>query len=106
MLAKMDEHSLFDHSAGINPFLPCDGHEIHFDQSLLEYTLEYDRHWTCCICVPYGASVWQLGDSPDQNGIFKIEIKKAKADTVRRKIRVGLPETLKRSDISRIANIA
>jgi hypothetical protein len=50
--------------------------------------------------------VWQLGDSPEQNGTFKIESKKAKADTCMRKIRAGLPATIERSDIIRIVNIA
>jgi hypothetical protein len=56
--------------------------------------------------VTYGKSVWQVGDSPEQSGTFKIESKKEKADTVRRKIRAGLPATLERSDIVRIVNIA
>jgi hypothetical protein len=50
--------------------------------------------------------VWQLGDSAEQNGTFKIESKKSKADTVRCNIRAGLPATLKRSDIVRIVNVA
>jgi hypothetical protein len=35
MLAKMDEHSLFDRSAGINPFRLCDGHGSRFEESFL-----------------------------------------------------------------------
>jgi hypothetical protein len=62
--------------------------------------------WTCCIGVPYGTSVWQLGDSAEQNGTFKIESKKENAETVRCKIRAGFPATLERSDIVRIVNIA
>jgi hypothetical protein len=62
--------------------------------------------WTCCIGVPSGTSVWQLGDSAEQNGTFKIESKKANAETVRCKIRAGLPATLERSDIVRIVYIA
>jgi hypothetical protein len=31
MLTKMHEHSLFDRSAGINPFLLCDGHDSCFE---------------------------------------------------------------------------
>jgi hypothetical protein len=33
--------------------------------------------------------MWQLGDSAEQNGTFKIESKKANAETVRCKIRAG-----------------
>jgi hypothetical protein len=105
MLDKMDEHSLFDRSARINPFLLCDGHGSRFNELFLKYTLEYDINWTCCIGVPYGTSVWRLGDSPYQNGIFKIESKRAKADTVGHKIRAGLHTMLERGDIVRIVNI-
>jgi hypothetical protein len=58
-------------------------------------------HW-----LSYGTSVWQLRDSAEQNGAFKIESKKAKAETFMCKTRVGLPATLERSDIVRIVNIA
>ena len=47
-----------------------------------------------------------MGDSVEQNGTFKIEGKKAKAETVTEKIRAGLPATLERSDIVRIVNVA
>jgi hypothetical protein len=51
-------------------------------------------------------SVWQVVDSVEQNGTFKIDSKKAKADTVTAKIRAGLPVTLERSDIVKIDNVA
>jgi hypothetical protein len=72
----------------------------------LEYTLESDRPWTCCIGVLYGTSAWQVGDSVEQNGTFKIESKKAKVDTVTGKIRSSLPDTLECSDNVRIVNVA
>jgi hypothetical protein len=57
MLAKIVEHCLFDHSAGIIPFLIYDGHGSRFEEPFLEYTLESNMHWTCCIGVPYGTYV-------------------------------------------------
>jgi hypothetical protein len=106
MLQRMDDVKLFNRSDGINPFLLYDGHGSQFEEPILEYTLEFNRPWECCIGVPYGTSVWQVGGSVEQNETFKIESKKVKVDTVTRKIRLGLPATLKRSDISRIMNIA
>jgi hypothetical protein len=50
--------------------------------------------------------MWQIGDSTEQNGTFKIESKKAKACAVRATIRAGLPATLEKSDIVRIVNVA
>jgi hypothetical protein len=82
MLKRMDGVMLFDWSDGSNPFLLCDGHGSSFEEPLLEYTLESNYPWNCCVGVPYGMTVWQVGNSVEQNGTFKIEIKKAKADTV------------------------
>jgi hypothetical protein len=48
--------------------------------------------------------MWQLRDSPEQNGTFKIKSEKVKADPVRRNIHDGLPATLERSDIIGIVN--
>jgi hypothetical protein len=50
--------------------------------------------------------MWQDGDSTEQKGTFKIECKKVKADTVRNKIRAGLPATLDKSDIVQNVNVA
>jgi hypothetical protein len=67
MLSKMDGYCLFDRSNGTNPFLLCDGHGSRFEEPFLEYNLESNMPWTCCIGVPYGTSVWQLGDSVEQS---------------------------------------
>jgi hypothetical protein len=106
MLSKMEDYYLFDRSNRTNTLLLCDGHGSRFEEPFLEYTLDSNRPWTCCIGVPNGTSVCYLGDSAEQNGKFKIESNKVTAETVRCKIRVGLPETLERSDIIRIVNIA
>jgi hypothetical protein len=94
----MDELMLFDRSNGISICLLCDGHGSRFKEPFLEYT--------CCIGVLCGASMWQVGDSVEQDGTFKIQNKTARSDTVTGKIRAGLPATLERSDIVRIMNVA
>jgi hypothetical protein len=105
ILSKMDDYCLFDRSNGKNHFLLCEGYISRFEEPFLEYTLESNRPWTCCIGGPYGMFVWQLGDSAEQNGTFNIESKKENAETVRCKIIASLPATLERSDIVRIVNI-
>jgi hypothetical protein len=106
MLQRMDDLKLFNRSNGINPFLLYNRYRSRFEEPFLEYTLESGRPCTWCIGVPHGTSVWQVGDGVEQNGTFKIESKKAKSDTVTSKILSGLPDTLERSDIVRIVNIA
>jgi hypothetical protein len=83
MLSKMDDLELFDRSDGVNPFLLYDGHGSRFEEHFLGYTLESNMPWTCCIIVPYGTYMWQVGDIIEHNGTFKTESKKGKACTVR-----------------------
>jgi hypothetical protein len=98
----MDDLELFDRSDGVHPFLLCDGCGSCFAEPFLEDTLEGKRRWMCCIGVPYGTFMWQVGDSTEQNGTFKIESKKVNASTAMSKIRVGLPPT----KIVHIVNVA
>jgi hypothetical protein len=70
ILCKMDDLELFGRSDGVNPFLLYEGHGSLFEDPFLEYTLEGERPWTCCMGVPYGISMWQVGDSTKQNGTF------------------------------------
>jgi hypothetical protein len=58
MLSKMDDLELFDRSGGVNPFFICDGHDSRFEKPFMEYTLESNRPWMCCVGVPYGTSMW------------------------------------------------
>jgi hypothetical protein len=57
MLSKMDDYFLSNHTNRLNPFLLCDGHGSLFEEPFLEYTLESNMPWACCIGVPYGPSV-------------------------------------------------
>jgi hypothetical protein len=82
MLQTMDKLCLFDRSDGTNPCLLCDGHGSRFEEPFITYTLESSTPWGCCIGVPYGTSLWKVGDSDEQNGTFKVECKKSKSDTV------------------------
>jgi hypothetical protein len=97
---------LFDRTDGTNPFLLCNRQGSRFEKSFLEYTLESNQPWTCCIWVTHGTSVWQVGDSVEHNGTFKIESHNAKSDAVTGKNRSGLPATLELSNIFRIVNVA
>jgi hypothetical protein len=76
MLQKMDHLRIFDRIDKVNPFLLCDGHGSQFEEPFLEYTLESNRPWTCCIGVPYGTSMWQVGDSTEQSGHSKSKVRR------------------------------
>ena len=78
MLKHMDKFAKFDRSEGKTPFLLLDGHQSRFEVPFLNYIHENDHKWTVCLGVPYGTHIWQVADSSQLNGKFKIELTKAK----------------------------
>jgi hypothetical protein len=48
------------------------------DLEFLEYINDPEQKWYVCLGAPYGTHKWQVVDSPQVNGIFKIEIAKEK----------------------------
>jgi hypothetical protein len=67
----------FNRSEAI-PFLLLDGHGSHFQLPFLDYIAAEETKWMVCIGVPYGTHVWQVGDSSEQNGAFKMALTSAK----------------------------
>jgi hypothetical protein len=74
MLKAMDSLKLFDRTSGLNLFLLLDGHGSHFELEFLEYINAVEHKWNCCIGLPYGTFYWQVRDSSEQNGCFKMAI--------------------------------
>jgi len=74
MLRFMDDLEIFDRSLGLNPFLILDGHGSRFELCFLEYINNEATKWNVCIGLPYGTSYWQVGDSSQQNGQFKMAL--------------------------------
>jgi len=100
MLAAIDRLEVFDREeAGLNPFLLLDGHGSRFELDFLNYINEDETKWECCIGLPYGTSYWQVGDSSEQNGCFKMALTKAKQELVTKKNDAGLEFAINRTDI-------
>ena len=78
MFRTFDELKLFDRSEGKIPFFLLDGHGTRLETEFLEYVNNPDHQWCVCLGVPYGTSLWQIGDSKEQNGSFNIASSKAK----------------------------
>jgi hypothetical protein len=74
MLRYLDKANIFDRSDGVSPFLLLDAHGSRFDLQFLEYINSPLHKWNVCIGVPYGTSYWQVGDSTEQNGCFKMQL--------------------------------
>ena len=79
MLKQLDNLQILERSDDVNPFLLLDGHHSRMQLPFLEYINNACHEWMVCIGVPYGTHIWQVADSSQQNGIFKLELAKAKA---------------------------
>jgi hypothetical protein len=72
----LDELKIFQESRNkvIRPLVLVDGYGSRFDVEFLQYINNENHRWSVCIGVPYGTSLWQVGDSVQQNGVFKVRI--------------------------------
>ena len=106
-LAHIDSYGVFDRSNGKSPFLLLDGHQSRFELPFLEYITDNKHEWQVCIGVPYGTSLWQVADSKEQNGSYKIALSKAKKEFLERKLRMFIdPPALTPTDVIPLVNEA
>jgi hypothetical protein len=80
MLMELDKSDIFDREDGSTPFLLLDGHHSRFGLPFLQYIHNDEHKWTCCIGVPYGTHIWQVADSSEMNGAFKIALTRFKRE--------------------------
>jgi hypothetical protein len=102
MLRYIDSREVFDRSTGLNPFLLLDGHGSRFDLEFLEYVIAEDTKWHVELGLPYGTSYWQVGDSSEQNGSFKMKLTKEKAKLTSQKYDAGLSFEIDKRDIVKL----
>ena len=106
MLSTMDKLNLFDRSDGIPPFLLLDGHGSRFDIKFVRYVNTEHTRWTVCIGLPYGTSYWQVGDSSEQNGCFKMALTRYKRELLGRRESVHEEFAIHKDDIAYLVHQA
>ena len=105
-LEHIDSYNVFPRVDGISPFLLLDGHGSRFEIPFLDYITNPDHEWQVCIGVPYGTSLWQVADSKEQNGSYKIALARAKKIFEDKLSMFIDPPTLERFDIIGLVNEA
>ena len=105
-LRRMDELNLFPRVLNKKPFLLLDGHDSRFSLHFLNYIRDSNHPWSCCIGLPYGTHLWQVGDSKAQNGNYKFYEQEFKDKLLQEKTLRLLPLTLKPTDVVPIVNYA
>ena len=81
-LEKLDELDIYKRTNdGPTPMVIFDGHDSRLQLPFLEYvnTERFGRAlWKACIGLPNGTTKWQVGDSKQQNGCFKMSMTRNK----------------------------
>ena len=82
ILKTIDQLDIFaeDRRNGVKPFILLDGHQSRFSLPFLTYITNASHPWKVSIGVPYGTALWQVGDSSQQNGRFKVRLSEEKKD--------------------------
>jgi hypothetical protein len=107
MLERMDSLDLFPRTeGGPLPFLLLDGHGSRFQLPFLRYIRDEEHEWKVCIGVPNGTAHWQVGDSAEQNGSWKMATTRDKRKLSQFRISMGMPVNIRPSDIVPIVNNA
>ena len=98
VMKHLDDHVTIDHSEA-TPFLLLNGHGSHFGLEFLRYMNDPATKWTVCIGVPYGMNLWQVQSSAQQNGAFKMALKKIKQHIIDKKTKICLPCKIEKHNI-------
>jgi hypothetical protein len=83
-----------------------DGHHSRLDADFVDYVSDPSHIWKINFGIPHATSHWQVGDSAQQNGHFKMLLSRAKLQLLQFKIKNNLPVALLGSDIVPLVNRA
>ena len=106
-LATLDNHQIFNRTSDRKPFLLLDGHGSRFELPFLRYVTDPHHPWMVCQGVPYGTSLWQVADSSEQNGAFKVALSDIKMKIVQKRLDIMMDvPSIQSTDIIPIINYA
>ena len=107
ILERMDSLNLFPRKeGGPKPFLLLDSHGSQFGLPFLCYISDKAHKWVVCIGLPNGTALWQVGDSPGQNGSWIVSQVRGKKLLINNKRKHCLPIRVDKSNIILIVNMA
>ena len=102
---RLDELGIYERTASLTPFALFDAHDSRLQVPFLKYINDQLHLWIFCIGLPNGTHKWQVGDSREQNGSWKVEWVREKSKLVLYRTRMGLYGDLEKSDILPLINI-
>lgn len=100
ILKYLDLHQIYERvEGGPIPVLVVDGHESRMDAGFSDYINDPKHRWYVNIGVPYATALWQVGDSSEQNGVFKQMLTDLKRRLTRFKSDHNMPIAIASEDI-------
>ena len=61
------------------------------------YVRDIKHEWMICFGVPYGTNLWQVGNSKQQNGSYKMSMTKHKDEIVKKTYQIVVKTTVQRN---------
>jgi hypothetical protein len=99
VLQVIDKLQVFDCSDEVAQFLLLYGHGRCFNLQFLEYINCARTKWTVCVVFSHRTSYWQVGDSSEQNGCFKMALTRDKRQLLKGKELVGAESATEKEDV-------
>ena len=72
ILETINHMEVFNWKDGATPFLLIYGHMSRMEVELLEYICNPAHEWALVTGLTYRTALWQVGDSPEQNGSYNM----------------------------------
>ena len=101
---RLDQLGIYACTPELTPFALFDAHDSRLRVPFLRYINEQLHKWVFCIGLPNGTHKWQVGDSKEQNGSWKVEWVREKSKLVLFRTRMGLSSDIDKSDILPLIN--
>ena len=76
---RLDQLGVYERRPNLKPMALFDAHDSRLQVPFLRYVNNPQHRWIFCIGLPYGTHKWQVGDSKEQNGSYKVEWTREKA---------------------------
>ena len=102
---RLDQLGVYERRPNLKPMALFDAHDSRLQVPFLRYVNNPQHRWIFCIGLPNGTHKWQVGDSKEQNGSYKVEWTREKAKLVQYRVQNGLSACLEKSDCLPLLNI-
>ena len=96
---RLDQVGVYTRTPALTPFALFDAHNSRLQVPFLKYIHEKPHQWIFCIGLPNGTQKWQVGDSKEQNGSWKVEWVREKSKLILFQTRMDLNSDIEKSNI-------